>query len=529
MAKDHDKLMEQMAREKAKWDEEEDQDETDNALSNAIELAIEQGKGWKDGEKEEYMARICDDDNLPALFATTQEDLEKSGVADAFASLVYEGESPTSLMIQFKKKGNDKFLNGKKSAVKNVQYYRDAINHYYEAFAWAEKIESFDSPEQFPPEEEKKTDDPYYTHDQVDELKSTICANAAMAHMMLKNWGYVRNDSKKAILYNKDNVKAWYRLAKAYEGLRNWEEVGDAIESGLAIVGESGNKDLKKLQKNLNSKVRIARAARQKRERARAERVANVKKVWKWCKENQIQLGRVPLVASVTDDEETGDIDEFRWHHHHPHTGKLPQQVNDNDFAWPCMFVYPVHGQSDFVQHFGEFEMIAERMAEIFPELEDGELETAMPWDHNNEYVCSNLVAYFEVQCEEVEADGTVHPEYVEPLTNQAETMRFYEASRALKGDEGPDMANVARAVERRRLHRQRKAWKEKHGSLWSKPGPCPVVQVHPAVTLKEVLRHKDMVVPNFLPTFLLFPINHEAHKKFLKEHKCIDLIEPKL
>lgn len=106
------------------------------------------GKGWKDGEKEEYMARICDDDNLPALFATTQEDLEKSGVADAFASLVYEGESPTSLMIQFKKKGNDKFLNGKKSAVKNVQYYRDAINHYYEAFAWAEKIESFDSPEQ---------------------------------------------------------------------------------------------------------------------------------------------------------------------------------------------------------------------------------------------------------------------------------------------------------------------------------------------------------------------------------------------
>ena len=499
----HDDLINQMAETKAKWDREaelnsDSEDETDGILNQAIEAAIAQGKGWKPGEKEAYMARICDDDNIPALFATTQEDLEKSGMADAFSALVYEGESPTSLMLQFKQKGNDSFLCGKKNVAKNIQYYRDAVNRYYEALAWAEKVESYDTPEQFPPEEERKTDDPFYTHEQLKEIKSTLCANAAMAHLQLKNWGYVRDYATKAVDFHIANVKAWYRLAKAQEGLCNWEKCGDAIEKGLQY--DSENKELRRLQKQLDNKIRAARLRRQKRERARAERISHVKLVWKWCKEYNIQLGRVPLVSSVTDEEETDDVEEFRWHHHHPHTGKLPNLAQDDLFVWPCMFVYPAHGQSDFIEHFSETDMIAMQMAEIFPELEDGEIETCMPWDYNNEYVCSNLAIYFEVhEFDEYDDTGNilVHPENVEPLKDQKEAMRFYEASRALKGDEGPEMANLSRAIERKRLHLQRKAWKKKHGSLWAKPRPCPIVQVHPAATLKEVLTHKLMVVPN--------------------------------
>eukprot|EP00541_Cyclophora_tenuis_P005367 CAMPEP_0116548092 /NCGR_PEP_ID=MMETSP0397-20121206/4131_1 /TAXON_ID=216820 /ORGANISM="Cyclophora tenuis, Strain ECT3854" /LENGTH=92 /DNA_ID=CAMNT_0004072677 /DNA_START=14 /DNA_END=292 /DNA_ORIENTATION=- len=85
--------------------------------------------------------------------------------------------------------------------------------------------------------------------------------------------------------------------------------------------------------------------------------------------------------------------------------------------------------------------------------------------------------------------------------------MKFYEASRALKGDEGSDMSNLARAVERKHLHKQRKAWKKKHGTLWARPDPNSVVRVHPAMTLRDVLTDKRMVVPNFLPTFIMFPM----------------------
>lgn len=536
--KKHDELLTKMSEAKKRWDAEDHDnpdgpDETDALLSQAIELAIEQGKGWSPGEKEEYMKRITDDDFLPPIFATSPEDLEKSGLTEAFTSLKYEGENPMDLMLESKKKGNEAFLSGKRNVAKNVQYYRDAVNHYYEAFAWAQQVKPVEPGHTPPPPEDDAVEaenGPFYTEQELDEMKSTLCANAAMAHMQLKNWGHVRDDSMKALNFNEKNVKAWYRLAKAHQMLQNWEEAGDAIDSGLGVPGESENKELKKLQKLLAEKVRKARLARQRRERARAERVANVKEVWKYCKENSLKLGRVPLVSSVTDDEEDDDgTEEFRWHHHHPHTGRLPMRSasHDGDWVWPSMFLYPSHRQSDFVEHLAESEMIAMRMAQMFPELEDHDGETSMPWDYNNEFTCSNLAVYFEVHCTEDEGE-VIHPECVELLKEQGTAMRFYEASRALKGDEGPEMANVARCAERKHLNKQRKAWKKKHGSLWSKPDPCPVVRVHPAVTLRDVLVDSRMIVPNFLVTFLLFPMKHPAHEAYLKDHKCVGIIQPK-
>ena len=277
--------------------------------------------------------------------------------------------------------------------------------------------------------------------------------------------------------------------------LQNWEEAGDAIDSGLAIEGQENNVDLKKLQKLLSGKVQRARNLRQQRERARAERVLRVKQVWKHCKEKSIQLGRVPLVASVTDDEDGVD-EESKWHHHRPNTGNLPESTSEG-WTWPCMFVYPSHRQTDFVKDFGESEMLALRMAQMFPELEDGNMETPMTWDYNNEFSCSNLAVYFEVHCTDDDDENLVHPENVAKLKDQGEAMRFYESARALLGDEGPDMLNVAKAVERKNLYLQRKAWKKKHKSLWSMPGPTPVVRVHPAMTLADILTDKRMIVPN--------------------------------
>ena len=317
--------------------------------------------------------------------------------------------------------------------------------------------------------------------------------------------------------------------------LKNWEEAGNAIDSGLAI--EKDNKELLQLQTKLGDKVRKARQQRQQRERARAERTSRIKDVWRYCKHEDIALGRVSLVATVKDDEdeeEGNDTAEARWHHHYPHTGQLPKrQLQDGKWTWPVLFVYPSHQQSDFIEHFGEDEIIAMRMAQMFPEQEedDGNAETEMPWDYNNEMRCSNLAVYFDVHCLETETDSKgkpiIHPESVERLEDQGSAMRFYESSRALKGDEGPEMATVARCMERKHLHHQRKTWIKKHGSLWAKPDPCPVVQVHPAATLGQVLRHRNMVVPNFLVTIMLFPAEHPAHKKFLKEHNCIGIVEP--
>jgi len=436
-------------------------------------------------------------------------------------------EPPARSMVEKKAKGTQAFLDGKKNVAKNMQYYRDAVNHYYESYQWAEAVTPG-----APATDADGTileDIPIYTKEDLNLFKSTVLANAAMAHMQIRNWGHVRDDSTRALDFNPKNIKAWYRLAKAHQMLQNWEPAGDAIDSGLDIENE--NKELLKLQTLLQNKVKRARAERQKREKARALRVSRVKKVWKYCKQSGIQLGRVPLVSKVSDDDEEDDenVDEARWHQHFPHTGKLPQQLsyNNNEWSWPTMLVYPSHKQSDFIAEFAESDMLALRMAEVFPELDGEENETSMPWDFNNEFECSKLAVYFEVHCTEQDGDA-IHPECVEKLKDQGATMRFYESSRALKGDEGPEMATVARLLERKHLHKQRKAWKKKHKSLWSKPDTCPVVRLHPALKLIDILQDKRMVVPNFLVTLMIFPEEHPAHSKFLEERVCLGLLEPK-
>ena len=89
-------------------------------------------------------------------------------------------------------------------------------------------------------------------------------------------------------------------VLKANQMLKEWEPAGDAIDNGLDL--DAQNKDLLKLKKLLSEKVRLARLARQKRERIRSERVSNIKAVWKHCKTEKIKLGRVALVASTTDE-----------------------------------------------------------------------------------------------------------------------------------------------------------------------------------------------------------------------------------
>ena len=66
------------------------------------------------------MEKILDDDYLDPLFATTQEELEKTGMAEAFSSLLND-EPPARMMLECKKKGNNAFLSGKKNVAKNVQ------------------------------------------------------------------------------------------------------------------------------------------------------------------------------------------------------------------------------------------------------------------------------------------------------------------------------------------------------------------------------------------------------------------------
>jgi hypothetical protein len=77
--------------------------------------------------------------------------------------------------------------------------------------------------------------------------------------------------------------------------------------------------------------------------------------------------------------------------------------------------------------------MFALRMAQVFPDLEDYPhgATTVMPWDSENEFVCTNLAVYFEVhKCDTATATwDVIHPDSVELLQDQASCMRYYESA----------------------------------------------------------------------------------------------------
>jgi len=348
-----------------------------------------------------------------------------------------------------------------------------------------------------------------------------------MAHTQLKNWGFVVDNCNIALRFDETNVKAYFRLAKAHQSKREWVSAYIAAEKGLAL--EPDNKDLLKMVKAVEQNARNARVQRQKKERARAERVGYVKRLWRACKNSNIKLGRVPLIATLNDDdvdEEEEEQIENQWGYHHPHSGKLPKFDNENSTSvtsWPVLFVYPSHHQSDFIEKFESSEMLAMQMAEMFPH------EGPTPsWDYNNEFTCDKLAIYFEVH--EVSSDisdGVVFWESVEKLSDMGSCMNFFENARALKGDDGLEAQEKARTKERTRLGAVKRKWAEKRGK-WARPDLPGVVRVHPAMTLIDVLTDERCVVANFIPSFILIPEEHEAHKKFCKEREVLGLLAPK-
>lgn len=61
--------------------------------------------------------------------------------------------------------------------------------------------------------------------------------------------------------------------------------------------------------------------------------------------------------------------------------------------TWPLLLLYPQHGMSDFIEHCGEDDMLAEHLAAMFPE--EG---PPAPWDREHfDFRCTRLDVYFQV------------------------------------------------------------------------------------------------------------------------------------
>lgn len=158
---------------------------------------------------------------------------------------------------------------------------------------------------------------------------------------------------------NPTNIKALYRLSRAYFLLDKLSEAEDACSKGLSLDPE--NKSLKDIAGKIikrNEEVNI--------KRQREQHVAMRKK------KEELTLKAALKVRGI----------KLRW------TGKEPDMEDakielhpdpidpTSSIAFPAVLLYPLHLQSDFVKAFSETDNLSSLLSEILP----------LPWDTKGEY-----------------------------------------------------------------------------------------------------------------------------------------------
>ncbi|KAM9379493.1 tetratricopeptide repeat protein 4 isoform 2-T4 [Phaethornis superciliosus] len=265
-------------------------------------------------------------------------------------SLLFDEEqSPAELARMYKNEGNEYF---------KERDYKRAVIAYTEGL--------------------KKCEEP--------ELSAVLHTNRGAAQFHLGNYRSALNDATQAKKLKPTHLKAIVRGALCHLELKNFSEAIAWCEEGLQI--DSKEKKLVEIR---------AKADRLKRAEERDARKAKVMERKKQCqkeillaaiKERNIKL---VLEPSLNEEEEISDglaeisLDGF---HSENATGAKVHLDAEGSLNWPVLFLYPEHGQTDFIAAFHENSRFIDHLMVMFAELP--------PWDLERKYLPSNLELYFE-------------------------------------------------------------------------------------------------------------------------------------
>jgi len=437
-------------------------------LMTEIGRLIGEGKGWSPEDRKTYLNELHKGPELP-MFAESNAEMDPR-LAEALAALKYEGETPFSLAEQCKENGNKNYATAVKR--KRKMYYREALKFYTEGCLHACKAQ-----QQLEQEEaggEEAAEAPDFSREELSVLHGALLANRAACNLALRNFGSVKRDCTDSLKLRPGNIKAYFRKAKACFELRQYQDAREALDQALALEPE--NQELSQLKTKVDSAVAEAQRREQELDNAEEKDRQQTAEVYQLCTSHGAQLGAAMAAEG-----------------YQQHSDKLPVVCEDGSLAWPVLFLYPQYLQSDFIETFGEAQMLAEFLAMIFSEDSD-ERERAV-WDEEDEYRCSNMVVYFQKNAMPV-------------FRTTEEWVSWVELKKAARGERRKVPAEAAakelRLIEKKAVHEDDQQW----------------VRVHPASTLLDVLRHPEHIAAGGIPTFYLLPTSNDAHTDFLHKHR---------
>ncbi|TPX72699.1 hypothetical protein SpCBS45565_g00019 [Spizellomyces sp. 'palustris'] len=284
----------------------------------------------------------------------TEQEMEENETLAALHSLIYDG-TPEEIATNFKNQGNDCFQGGRSQ-------YKHAISYYTKAL-------------------DQKADDA--------KLNATIYANRAAVNLELGNYRKVLNDCAAAITLQPENVKAYYRSAKALLALDKIPEALDCCERGLKV--DADNVALKKEREKVLKRKQVVDEMERRRQEQEAKR-----------KEDDLRLQEAIMVRGIKmvsrqqaqRDDEDSDAEEQPGIAHPlqgDHRVKLDPVTGA--LTWPVILLYPQYNESDLIAAFHEEDTFADHLQLMFGEERPG-------WDVEQIYSPDRLEVYFEARAE---------------------------------------------------------------------------------------------------------------------------------
>ncbi|EAS37471.3 tetratricopeptide repeat domain-containing protein [Coccidioides immitis RS] len=201
------------------------------------------------------------------------------------------------------------------------------------------------------------------------ETEEKVLVNRALCNLEMKNYRSCILDCAAALKINPENIKAYYRSARALLTLDKILEAQDAANRGLAL--DPTNKSLLHTAEQISAR-KAALDALAAKKRAEAEREKRVK----------VTLATALRARNikVRETKQPPDLDDANMH-------LSPDPLSPKStLVVPCVLLYPMHAQSDFIKNFEETQCVRDHLEYIFP----------LPWDEKAEYGVDSVDCFME-------------------------------------------------------------------------------------------------------------------------------------
>ncbi|KAI5261538.1 TPR repeat protein-like protein [Aureobasidium subglaciale] len=310
--------------------------------------------------------------NKSPLFMTeldeTGEDGGENVALEALKALAYEGTRAENA-ASFREQGNDNA---------RLKRWKDA-REFYDRALGALKLpqktgiakEGVEAAEHNLHEEDMFELDEEEEARKEKEHEEASLVNRALCNLEMKNYGSCNRDCAAALKINPLNVKAYYRSGMANFHLDKLPAANWCCNLGLKI--DPTNKSLFILQDKIAKReAQIEKAEREQRERE--EKARREKQTLALALKGR----NISIRSTTTAPPQLEDA--------------AIQLENPMDAAstltFPCLLLYPLDNQTDFIKSFAEDESVGQHLEYIFP----------LPWDQDHQYMPEKVECYIETK-----------------------------------------------------------------------------------------------------------------------------------